>query len=155
MLTRQKVFATRSLVGLALTAALLAGCASGTMVAYEGPALSTEKIAVIKSAVSGFSAGMTAIAAPSISCIDGKQVTGEEIHVLPGRHRIQISLFHQPSSRNFRGNLEFEAQANHVYLANGAVVTGQPLIWVEDTNTKQTIVQGVATDQSFKRIQCQ
>jgi hypothetical protein len=154
-MTSRRFIAKHSLVGLSLTVILLAGCAAGTMVAYEGPALPKERIAVIKSAVSGFVGGMAATAAPAISCIDGREVTGEEIHVLPGRRQIQISLFHQPSSRNFRGNLEFEAQANHEYIANGAVVGGQPLIWVEDKNTTQRIILGVATDQSFKRIQCQ
>lgn len=154
-MTKREYISKLSLFGVVLALVLLAGCVAGTMVAYEGSTLPKEKVAVIKSAVSGFVGGMTATAVPTISCIDGKEVSGEEIHVLPGRHQIQISLYYQPSSRNYRGNLEFEAQANHEYLANGAVVTGQPLIWVEDKNTQQTIVQGVPTDQSFKRVQCQ
>ena len=155
MMDRHKIFLTHSLFGPSLSLALLAGCASGTMVAYEGQALPREKIAVIKPAVSGFAAGMTATAAPGMSCVNGKQVTGEEIHVLPGRHQVQISLFHQPSSRNFRGNVEFPAEANHEYLANGGVIGGQPLVWIEDARTRQRIAQAVAIDQSFKRIQCQ
>lgn len=153
-MTPRILSAMHPLAALCLVATLLTGCASGTMIAYDGPPLTRERVAVIKSSVSGFVGGMTASAAPSIVCVDGKEVRGDEVQVLPGRHRIQISLFVQASSRNFRGDLEFEAEANHEYLAHGGVATGLPLIWLEDKTAKQIVARGAPTDQSFRLIQC-
>jgi hypothetical protein len=146
------------------------GCPREAMVAYDGSVLPKNNIASIKSPHIGYWNDSDLVI--TINCLDGKKVPGgrEEFLILPGRHQIQISVItsHVFNSPVFRGNIEFEVLANHEYLANGKVdadrgnffgvgASYSPLIWVEDTNSKQVIaqVQVAPTDQSFKSIQCQ
>jgi hypothetical protein len=147
---------------------LLIGCTTEPIVAYEGPILPKDKIAIITSPYYGF--WTINLLRLDLNCIDGKGVPrlGQEIQVLPGMHQIQINVKHGyvvTESPTFGGNIEFEALANHEYLANGQIIehngsffgvgaSYSALIWVEDTSTKQIVAQAVPT-QLFKQVNCQ
>jgi len=128
------------------------------MVAYEGPTLPKEKIAIITipPAAKVLAQNIT----PGILCIGKKRATSSEIHVLPGKHKIVGNFLSTPAfgvpigMHQFVSNLEFETQADHEYHINGGVINGQPQMWVQDITLNQTVTQSPATDYSYKAFKC-
>ncbi len=151
-------FAKCRLVWLSLSVVSLTGCVAGTMVAYEGRTLPKEKIAVVTTppATKVLAQNVT----PGIHCINGRRATGTEVHVLPGKLQIVGNFLATPAygvpigMKQFVSSLEFEAQAGHEYHVNGGVINSQPLMWVQDITTKQTVTQSAATDHSYKAYTC-
>ncbi len=91
----------------------LLGCATQYQ-AYDGPKLSSEKVAVVNGATN-FLPGTTSL---SISSVDGKSFSPYQgsIEVLPGRHVLGVQhYFHGGGGLVAKGEVTLDAQAGKTY----------------------------------------
>lgn len=108
---------------------LLASCA--TMQAYEGPELSTDQVAIIRSDYSN----IFNMAYPRI--IDGVRLEAhhDRITVLPGEHQIVLFILSERGYATYRSKsvLLLKAEAGHTYLVGGKIVGGYDTwAWIVD-----------------------
>jgi hypothetical protein len=103
--------------------AFLVGCVSTKpMVAYEGPPLPKEEVAII--GTPGFPDLPFTRPFPAILCMDGKTNPKLGIRVRPGKHQVEAVIWYDVSVvfgivKSYSSTLEFEAQAGHEYVVDG------------------------------------
>ena len=136
-----------------LVAMLSYGCAP--MEAYEGPRLPEEEISVIAQAPASVIMAQKAI--PAILCIDGKNATGQTVHVAPGQHQVIGCLSDPPAygiplgAKTYVCHLEFETEAGHEYYVNGSTQDGVTEMWVLDVTTDETVARSTAKPEKNLR----
>ena len=143
----------RSFLLLLSLVSLLAGCAAlndtiagDPWLAYPGPSLPREQVALIKT--SGIRDYFSEAYIFRINDIAVEKIGGN-IEALPGTHTLEVSvtqrlggpasLLGTLSEKRARGNITLDAEAGHVYIVDGRVVDGQAALWIEDENTRQVV----------------
>jgi len=114
---------------------ILSGCE--TVRVHEGSELPNSQIAILKHAVSeGFYGGGI-----RINNIDGKLFSNGQFaprfQLLPGRHRIAVSVTHLASVSP--AYIEFEAKAGHSYLLRTETVKRRVFCWILDNSTGMVV----------------
>jgi hypothetical protein len=119
--------------------------------AYSGPPLSPDKVALIKtSGLRNFSG--VASGEAYITRINDRAVEkfGGNIEALPGSYVLVVrvtnrlggpgSLSSALTEKQGRGSITLEAEAGHVYIVNGKVSDGQAaILWIEDERTHEVV----------------
>jgi len=111
----------------------------GLIQAYEGPALSTEEIAIISPNFGDV------LDNAYIKVIDGNKLGKFQIYkkvgVIPGEHTVDIYMhtglgIHQATGKL---TLSFYAQAGHKYKVHGRIRKGKPWAWIIDETSNERV----------------
>ncbi|MGO9446377.1 MAG: hypothetical protein ACLPXB_16605 [Thiobacillaceae bacterium] len=133
--------------------AFLVGCVSTKpMVAFEGPLLPNEEVAII--GTPGFSDLLFSRPFPAILCTDGETNPKLGIQVCPGKHQVKAVIWYDVPvvfgiAKSYSSALEFEAQVGHDYVVDSDVFRDSSMMWAKQTTTNQSVIQAPAEYQGF------